>query len=345
VKRRHNILVVDFGGVGDLVLSIPFLRGLKRAFPTAAVSVLSAQRAGSILYDQLYIQRLYLTPISWRGLFVMGLRLRKRRFDMAINLMPETSYRAAIKMYLLFLLINARQWVGRNTAGRGFFYDIKVEEQNMQTEDEVLFYGKILAAIADIDYNTQLEFYISAKNKKKAEALLARVRHFKKDFLILVNPGSDWPAKRWPIEYYAAVVEKLQALFPKSEFGIIGSPSEVPLAHVIKERDGARVFVLSGATPLEILPAVIMRASLLITNDSGPAHIARAVGTPAVILAGPSAPAFFSIQGLKETYVIHHPVVCAPCLKISCSSLACWKQISVDEVVEAAAQLLRKKNK
>jgi ADP-heptose:LPS heptosyltransferase len=344
VKHRQNILVIDFGGVGDLILSIPFLRGLKKAFPTAAVFVLSALRAGMILHGQAYIQRLYLAPITWRGLFVMGLRLRKKRFDMAINLMPETSYRAAIKMYLLFLLINAGKWVGRNTAGRGFFYDIKVEEAKMQVEDEVLFYGKILAAIGNKDYNTRLEFHISSKNRKSGDKLLSRVRHFKNDLLILVNPGSDWPAKRWPIEYYAALVEKLQVLFPKSEFGIIGSQSEVPLAHVIKKRDSARIFVLSGMTPLETLPAIIKKASLLITNDSGPAHIARAVGTPAVILAGPSAPAFFSIQGLKETRMIHHQVPCAPCLKVSCSSLVCWKQISVDEVVEAAAQFLRKKN-
>jgi ADP-heptose:LPS heptosyltransferase len=258
---------------------------------------------------------------------------------MAINLMPETSYFAAIKMYLLFVLISAKKWVGRNTEGRGFFYHIKIPETKMQIENEVTFYGKIFNAISDKDFNEQLEFYISQGSRKMAEELLTQERNFQKDPLVLINPGSDWPAKRWPIERYATVVKSLKGLFPNIEFGVIGTQSERGLAHFIMENVGDRVFILSGKTPLEFLPAVMDKASLVITNDSGPAHIARAVGTPVVILAGPSAPAFFSIQGRNETRVIYHPVSCAPCLRVSCDKMDCWKAISVQEVVEVTSEL------
>jgi ADP-heptose:LPS heptosyltransferase len=338
MKNPKKIIVIDFGGVGDLVLVIPFLRGLRSVFPSSKVSVLCAERAGAILREQPYIDKFFLAPITLLGLLKIGLQLRKKRYDMAINLMPETSYFSAIKMYLLFLLINARQWVGRDTEGRGFFYHIKIPELQMQRENEVVFYGKIFKAIADKDYNEQLEYHITPGSRKRAGELLSKERNVQKNPLILINPGSDWPAKRWFIERYAEVVKRLANLFPDVKFGVIGTKEERELATVIKEAVAKNVFILSGKTPLELLPAVIEQASLVLTNDSGPAHIARAVGTLAVILAGPSAPAFFTIQGRNETRVIYHPVSCAPCLKVSCNKMDCWKAISVQEVVEVISQ-------
>ncbi|MCJ7662902.1 MAG: glycosyltransferase family 9 protein [Desulfobacterales bacterium] len=341
MKKPKKIIVVDFGGVGDLVLSIPFLRGLKEAFPSSEVSVLCAERRGMILKEQPYIDRLFLSPITFRGLLSIGLQLRKKRFDIAINLMPETSFFSAIKMYLLFLLINAGQWVGRNTEGRGFFYNIKVPEEKMQTKNEVLMYGKILKAIADVEFDVQLEFHITKVNRKRAGELLSKERQSQKDPLVLINPGSDWPAKRWPIERYADLVKRLKELFPNVEFGIIGTQGERELAHFIKERCDERVFVLSGKTPIGLLPAVMERACLVITNDSGPAHVARAVGAPMVILAGPSAPAFLTIKGKNKSALMQHLVSCAPCLKVSCDTMDCWKVLSVDEVFAATSKMLK----
>ncbi len=343
MKEPKQIIVVDFGGVGDLVLSIPFLRGLKEAFPSAEVSVLCAQRAGMILKEQPYLAELFLTPITLLGLFKTGLQLRKKRFDMAINLMPETSYISAIKMYLLFFLINAKEWVGRNTEGRGFFYHIKVPEQEMQKENEVLFYGKILKAISAGAFDERLEFYISKNNRKRARNLLAKERNSPKNPFVLLSPGSDWPSRRWPIDRYAELVKRLKELVPSTEFGVIGTRGERELAYFIKEKCGERVFILSGKTPLEILPAVLEKASLVITNDSGPAHLARAVGTPVVILAGPSAPAYLTIKGRNKSILMHHLVSCSPCLKVSCDTMDCWKEISVQKVVEVTSKLMERK--
>lgn len=336
-----SILVIDFGGVGDLVLAIPFLRGLKTSVLSPEVSLLCAERAGGILRDQPYVDNLYLSSITISGLLAIGVKLRRKRFDVAVNLMPETSLFSAVKMYLLFRVINAKQWVGRDTEGRGFFYDIKIPEEKMQVENEVLLYGKILAAISDGFFDENLEFHVSPANSERAEKFLAKKRKRPKDPLVLINPGSDWPAKRWPIARYVEVLKQLAELFPVVEFGVIGTKKEIGLAHVLKKQVVERVFVLSGKTPLEILPAILKRASLLITNDSGPAHLARAVGTPVVILAGPGAPAYFAIKGQDESIVVHHPVPCAPCLKVTCDTMECWKAISVDEVVTITSRMLK----
>jgi ADP-heptose:LPS heptosyltransferase len=341
MKNPKKIIIVAFGGVGDLVLSIPFLRGLKQVFPSSEVSVMCDERRGMILKEQLYIDKLFLSAISPFGLFKTGLQLRKKRFDIAINLMPQTSYFSAIKMYLLFLLINAGKWVGRSTEGRGFFYDIKVPEQKMQRENEVLMYGRILKAISDGDFDERLEYYISEANKKRAADLLSRERKFKKHPFVLINPGSDWPSRRWPIDRYADLVQRLKELFPNVEFGIIGTQGERELAYFIKERCDERVFILTGKTALEILPAVMEKASLLITNDTGSAHLGRAVGAPLVILAGPSAPAYLTIKGRNKSVVVQHLVSCAPCLKVSCDTMDCWKLLSVDEVFAVTSKMLK----
>jgi ADP-heptose:LPS heptosyltransferase len=341
MKKSKKIIVVDFGGIGDLVLSIPFLRGIRTAFPSSRVSILCADSRGMILKEQPYVARLFLSPITLLGLLKTGLQLRKKRFDMAINLMPETSYFSALKMYLLFLLINAKQWVGRDTEGRGFFYDIKVPEPKMQIENEVLMYGRILKTIADGDFDEKLEFYCSKKNRKRAGELLSKERNFQKDPLVLINPGSDWLSRRWPVERYAELTARLLASFSSVEFGVIGTPAEKILAHFLKDVVGDRVFILSGKTPLAILPAVMEKACLVITNDSGPAHIARAVGTPVVILAGPGAPAFLTIQGRNKSVVIQHHVSCSPCVKVSCDTMDCLNVLSVDEVEAVTSKMLR----
>lgn len=342
MKKPKKIIVVDFGGIGDLVLAIPFLRGLKTIFPASAVSILCAERTGMILKEQSYIDRLFLSAITPFGLFKTGLELRKKRFDMAINLMPETSYFSAIKMYLLFLLINAGKWVGRNTEGRGFFYDLKVSEDKMQMENEVLIYGSILKAISDGDFDERLEFYCSKESRKRAGELLSKERNLQEHSLVLINPGSDWPSKRWPIDRYAELVERLSKLFPHIEFGVIGTQSERELAHFIKERCGEHVFILTGKTTIELLPAVMERACLVITNDSGPAHVARAVGVPVAILAGPSAPGYLAIKGRGKSVLMQHLVSCSPCLKVSCARMDCWNVLSVDEVLSVTSQMLRK---
>jgi ADP-heptose:LPS heptosyltransferase len=260
---------------------------------------------------------------------------------MAINLMPETSYFSAIKMYLLFLLINAGKWVGRNTEGRGFFYDVKVSEDKMQMENEVLIYGRIVQTISDEDFDERLEFYCSKESRKRAGELLSKERNLQDHPLVLINPGSDWPSKRWPIDRYAELVERLAKSFPHIEFGIIGTQGERELAYFIKERCGERVFILTGKTPIEVLPAIMERACLVITNDSGPAHVARAVGVPVAILAGPSAPGYLTIKGRGESVLMQHLVSCSPCLKVSCDRMDCWNVLSVDEVLTVTSKMLR----
>lgn len=342
-KNFKSILVVNFGGVGDLVISIPFLRGLKESFEGCRVSLLCVARNGDILRRQPYIDDFYMTEMSVTEMMRTCLKLRKKRFDIAINLMPHTSFFAAIKVQLLLLLINAKLCAGRNTEGRGFFYDIKIEEKGMQAENEILICKKLFFAIGGSSFDDMLKYCVPSDISKKARTLIEDECGTIKYPLIAVNPGADWPSKRWHIEKYADLLCRLTNKVPSARFIIIGTKKEIMLANDLKQRVGDAVCIFSGKTNLEMLPAVIKNVDLLITNDSGPSHIARAVGTPVVTLSGPSYSAFLTYKVSSESIVINHPVPCSPCLKKTCDDMICWNAISVEEVFEKTISIIERR--
>lgn len=341
-KNLKSILIINFGGVGDLVLSIPFLRGLKESFEGCHVFLLCAARTGDILKKQPYIDDICMVEMSVTGLMRTCLKLRKKRFDIAINLMPHTSFFASIKIQLLLLLINAKLWAGRNTEGRGFFYDIKIDEKVMQAESEILTYKKLLFAIGGSSFDGMLKYYVPSDIFGKARTMIEDECGTIRYPLIAVNPGSDWPSKRWPIEEYADLLCRLTNKVPSAKFVIIGTKSEMMLADFLKKKVGEAVCILSGKTTLEMLPAIIKNTDLLITNDSGPSHIARAVGIPVVTLSGPSPPAFLNNKSKAESVVINHSVECSPCLKKVCDDMICWNAISVEEVFEKTISVIER---
>ena len=343
MKVAENILVIDLGGIGDLVLSIPFLRGLKTSFPSSKVSLLCPDRTGGILKDQPYIDTLYRSPIEALGIMQMALKLRRMRFDLSVNLMPKASLSAGIKIYILFHLINAKLWAGRNTEGRGFFYDIKIEEEKMQMQNEVLILGRLLRAIGGNTFEETLEYHISEEQFVKAENLLREETISSLNPLVAVNPGSDWSSRRWPIHRYADLLKRLKLRFSSIGFLVIGTGKEIMLAEQLRKEVGESVYILSGKTSSETIPAILKYSDILITNDSGPSHVARAIGIPAVTLTGPGHPAYSKVKGKSEHVVIRHGVSCSPCVKKVCNDMRCWESINVEEVFEEVSSLIRRK--
>lgn len=258
--------------------------------------------------------------------------------------MPATSILASIKMYILFTLINARLWAGRNTEGRGFFYDIKVEEKEMQVENEVVMYGRLLNSVGGSAFDECLEYHIPDEQIVAAEAIFKNENiSLNGRPLIAVNPGSDWLSKRWHIDRYADLIQKLKSKFPAANFLVIGTKEEVALAEKLREHVGDSVYILSGKTTVEQLPSVLRKADILITNDSGPSHIGRAIGIPVITLIGPGHPAYTMIKGENESVIIRHQVPCSPCIKKVCEDMQCWKAITVEEVLEKAISLIERK--
>jgi ADP-heptose:LPS heptosyltransferase len=185
-------------------------------------------------------------------------------------------------------------------------------------------------------------------------ASLARLG-WDRERVVAFQPGASTTSRRWPRGRFIALARQLAGKFPDLRFAITGSPAEAPLCREIAaaiEADsplagGRRAWASAGELPLVALPALLRRARLLVTGDTGPMHLAVAVGTPVVALFAVSDPAVSGpCQDLDRHVVIRKWRTCDPCLSKNCpyAEPICMDNISVDEVAAAVDGILGRKS-
>jgi heptosyltransferase-2 len=156
---------------------------------------------------------------------------------------------------------------------------------------------------------------------------------------VLICPGSiNSRAKRWPPERYAALADRFIA--GGANVTLIGSPGESDVSAAVCAVMRERPIVLTGKTTLAEATAIISIADVLITNDTGPAHIGSAVGTPTLVIFGPTNP--LTTRPFAPTAgIIRHPPDCAPCMLRDCPiDHRCMTAIAPEEVFERATALM-----
>ena len=136
--------------------------------------------------------------------------------------------------------------------------------------------------------------------------------------LILLQPGARWKNKRWPAKFFAELVRSLAGKFPDARFAILGDKGDQPLGEIILQAAPEKVLNLCGATSLPEMIEIVRRCDLMVTNDTGPMHVAAALGKPLVALFGPTAPERTGPYGQLEN-VLRLKLPCSPCLKSDCS--------------------------
>jgi ADP-heptose:LPS heptosyltransferase len=184
--------------------------------------------------------------------------------------------------------------------------------------------------------DTTLEFPLTSDDRREADRLLG-VGGVP---LIGVHPGAKHPSRRWPPERFAAVADRL-ALRHGARVVITGGPGEVDIARQVAAAMRFPAAMLAGETSLGGLAAVVERLDLYLTNDTGPAHIASAIGTPTVVVFGPADLHRWGQRG-PRTCVIARDVDCRPCGAVICPiDHRCLNWIEVDEVTAAADALLQ----
>jgi ADP-heptose:LPS heptosyltransferase len=159
---------------------------------------------------------------------------------------------------------------------------------------------------------------------------------------MVINPGARWTNKRWPVQSFAEVARRLGKTYPDLRFAILGGPDDRPLGEAIAQVDRQRCLDLTGQTSLSELVEWIRLSQLVLSNDTGPMHIAAALGKPVVSLFGPTEPRRTGPYRQGEG-VLRVDLPCAPCLKPRCSHeqpLACLHAIAAESVCAKISQLL-----
>ncbi|MCX7927444.1 MAG: glycosyltransferase family 9 protein [Candidatus Omnitrophica bacterium] len=348
-RQIKKILVINLGGIGDFLLSTPALRALSVAFEQAQIYLLLHNRVKELAQRLKYVRKVYTfnnTEPLFFALpnFINLIKLRMAGIDLAINMRTIVSEKSALKIKTLFDTINPRMKAGRNTAGRGNFFDISITEeevvQNYTMGYDVQLVEKLGAKVLD----RKIDFLIDEKERRKVNNILEEKGIRDKNFLIGIHPGGR-PSHRWPWQNFVGLIEKLTEIF-NAKFVITGDKQEKELGKLIIRNSKVGVLNLCGQLSIFELGALIERCNLYISNDTGPAHIAAILQTPLVTIFGPGYVSGFNPVNISEkTQIVYKKVACAPCNKFSCSNLECLKIISTSEVLEAVLRLFQHKEK
>ena len=337
---RERILVTQTGGwIGDMVLLTPALRALKRAYPQSRVTLLLRPLVAELMAAHPYLDEVIVDNKGQhrshlKSLWQLTRYIQRLAFDLAVVLHP-TSVRNA----LIPFLARVPERIGSNINGRGIL--LTETCLNRRECHEVHRYLDVLELIGIDAQDTSLEFWHTDVDRQAVSQMLANYSIPPTERLIGVNLGTTWHTKQWELKKFAAVLTQLQNTLSVS-FVLTGHASETHLGETLQRVVKAGSINLIGATTLTQLGALIERCNIYLTCDSGPMHIAAAVGTPTIALFGPSSAARHRPYA-EGHCVIEKPVSCRPCYKRTCklreTPNLCMTEIKPEEVVEKIIHL------
>ena len=342
-----RILMIRTDRIGDVVLSTPAIKALRDAYPQSHIAFMVRPYARDIvegnpyldeviIYDKYGAQRGFLSAI------LFGLRLRKKKFDTAIILHPTN------RAHILAFVAGIPNRIGLRRKLPFLLTRALNDKKFLGQKHELEYTLEILKDIGIEARDKTLYVPVKDDSRRSVSLKLAEKGAGDSDLLIGVHPGASCPSKRWPLERFAALIDRLKTDY-NARIVLISAPEEANRVAGLKKIIKSEVIDLLGQTPVRELTALLKRCALFISNDSGPVHIATAVGTPSVVIFGRKQPGLspkrWGPTG-KNDIALHKDVGCEVCLAHDCKiGFKCLKAISVNEVFDAVRRLLQKNYK
>jgi heptosyltransferase-2 len=340
-----KILVVNLGGIGDLLLSTPAVRSLKETFPRASITMLVTPQAGPLARDLPYVDSVRLLYLDAGGAFRNAwtlMRFWMRHFDIALNMRSIASERGARLIQWIFSVVKPRVSAGRNTDGRGSFFSISVPETLHGEKHEMEYDLDLVSAAGARVEGRTIDLFRDGPSIHKIGVLLAQNGvEAGSTPVIGIHPGGK-KSHRWPLHYFCSVVKELAHRYPQVVFVITGDRSEISLGNTICHNVAAHVVNFAGQLSIKETISLIRQCALFISNDTGPMQIAAAAGVPLVALFGPGYVTRFDPRVVSPKAVtLYRQATCAPCDRTDCPDKRCLSAIVPEEVVDVAEHLLK----
>jgi heptosyltransferase-1 len=328
-----KILVVKPSSLGDVVHSLPFLNALKERFPKTEIHWVIAKGFEDLLTGHTMVKKIWVInkdmwkklsqiPSSFNEIRTLLRKLRKEKYDIVIDL------QGLLRSGVITVATGSPVRIGFEEAREGsrLFYTYKVEGgKDIHAVDRYLKIAAFLGCdITGVCF--PLPLYAES-------SLVTRYALPSEDYAIMV-PGARWRTKRWSPENFG----ELASLLPIKTV-IVGGKGDKSIAKEILASSGGKSVSLVGKTDLKGLIEIIRGASFMVSNDSGPMHIAAGLGIPVFAIFGPTDPIRTGPYGKGHT-VIRKDISCAPCFKKKCDNMKCMKGLSVEKVYEVIKRKL-----
>ena len=340
-----RILVRGPNWLGDAVMCEPALRGVRRITPDAKISLLVKPAIAELFLGHPAVDDIIRyedkgSHAGLRGKWALAGKLRRENFDLA--LLFQNAFEAA----LLSFLAGIPRRFGYATDSRSLLLSEAVATPDRRAPShQVHYYWDLLRPMGLTGDPPAPALSVTDQEEAAMTTRLELLGIPASGRIIGVNPGSTYGgAKRWLPERFAEVTDRICLTLAESEgrqisVVVLGARGEEPVGREIAERLTVRSAVLTGATTIRELMAVLKRCDLLLTNDTGPMHIASALQIPVVAIFGPTDWRTTSPYGAPHA-VVRQAVDCAPCFLRECPiDHRCMTRISVEQVYESAMQL------
>jgi heptosyltransferase-2 len=343
-QNINRVVVRGANWVGDAVMTVPALRALRRLLPGTHITLATRPWAKELFADTDFLDDLliYDRHGPW-SVVKQTAEWRRANFDLAV-LFPN-----AFEAALIPALARVPFRIGYATDGRNRLLTTPLTVPEWRSsKHEIFYYLNIIAELERVLVGTEeiansapdASLHISEPRQAEALALICAHGLREGRAVVALCPGSiNSRAKRWPAERYAALgdclIDELNA-----EVLLIGSPEELDVSQEVSRRMRNKPIMMTGKTSLAQVAAVLSLVELLVTNDTGPAHIASALGRPTLVIFGPTNP-LTTRPFSPVAEILRHPPDCAPCMLRDCPiDHRCMTAISPREVFERARQLL-----
>ena len=344
-----NILIVKLSAIGDVIHTLPALNAIRKHYPDARVTWLVEEDTSALVKGHAALNRVL---ISKRKSWLEGLRgpsrwtnvkeiyrfireVRDTRYDLIID------FQGLLKSGVLIALSKGKRKVG---FGKGMehqefsyiFLNERIPAVNM--DNHALIRGiMLLDAIGipchDIEYNLPVQ----AQNREFMDSLLLQHGIKNSKLLVAINPVAKWDTKLWANSKFAELADRLVKQYDASVVFTGSQPDRSTIQDIVSRME-TQATNLAGETTLITLAALYEKADFIISTDTGPMHIAAALGTPTVALFGPTAPWRTGPFGSVHQ-VIRVELECNPCFKRQCETIDCMEQISVAQVLAGVRKL------
>jgi len=330
-----KILVHAPNWIGDAVLALPAIRGLAEGNSNNEIWIAARDWVRDVYAGEKFLAGSLSLPkaATLKGVRRTVADIKRHSFDAGI--LVTNSFASA----LLFSLGGIPERWGYSRSGRRILLTRAVPyPPPLPKRHQVFFYQNLMTELGFPASGSKLHLTVNPEEKQTAQDFLARRGIDASKPLVILNPGAYYgPAKRWPPEKYAWLCEQLQA---NAHIAVIGSAAEKPLAEAIRKEMSRPPVIITGETNLRLLAGILNAASLCVTNDSGPMHLANAVKTPVIALFGPTDPDVTRPFQPPSAH-IHKKPVCWPCSYRECPfDHRCMEALSPAEVFGLCREFL-----
>ncbi len=339
--KAVNILVIKVSAIGDVILSVPSLKAIRDKFKDADIRVLVGLQARDVLDGCPYINGKIVCDFTGRdkglsGLWKLGEDLRKRCFDIAIDLQNNK------KSHILSFLSMAPLRYGYNNGKYSFLLNNGIRDDAPYL-DPLEHQFRVLKSAGIKPVDKRLELWPSPSDSERIDALFQEnwIKPSQALAGINVRASSRWNSKNWPPKRIAELCDRLAKEF-NMRVVLTGTKEDALFTEKIKGLTSSKPVVAAGRTAVMELASLIKRCKVYITPDSAPMHIASALGTPYIALFGPTDPARHVVPS-EDHVVIKKDLKCSPCYNPNCSKgFKCMSGIEVEEVFAAVKKILSK---